>query len=493
MTRRLTLVIALVVFAAVTISTALTLLTGAARARASTELEASRTATQLARRVSAAAARDRLPAVCGLGAITEAFRVESVGCVTVAADGRVRLLGDGGSPSTTGLPAALPSTLGAVELRRLTDGEAVTGARARRVWALAPAEVGSAARRGTPAVVVVRRVENPLSALGLRWLAISALLTVGAGLLAAWWLGRRLAAPLRRATAATHELADGRLDVRLPVDERAAPGDELVDLSRSINALGESLQRSRGLEQRFLLSVSHDLRTPLTSIRGYADALADGTMTDVAKGASVIQRESVRLERLVRDLLDLAKLDARSFRLDLRPVQLGAVAAALVDALAHDAADRGLTLRRAAPPGPAGDVTVLADPDRAAQVVANLVENALKYAATTVVLDAGIDPDDERFGRLRVTDDGPGIAAEDLPHVFERLYVSARVPARKEAGSGLGLAIVKELVEAMGGRVAVTGAVPHGTSFSVWLPRAAPVTGPPAPPLNPPAAPPPPR
>jgi two-component system sensor histidine kinase BaeS len=316
---------------------------------------------------------------------------------------------------------------------------------------------------------VVRRAQNPVSLLGLRWLVISSVVTAAAGVLAAWLLARRLAQPLRRATAATHDLAAGQLHVRLPVDERAPPGDELAELSRSINALGASLQRSRGLEQRFLLSVSHDLRTPLTSIRGYADALADGTLTDVGKGAAIIQQESQRLERLVRDLLDLAHLDARSFRIELQPVELTGVARAIVEALSPDATRRGVTLRLGEPAE--GSVAVVADPDRLGQVVANLVENALKFAISAVLVDTAVDADDPGRAVLRVTDDGPGVAPEDLPHLFERLYVSKRVPVRREVGSGLGLAIVRELVEVMGGQVAVTAAAPRGTCFAIRLPR----------------------
>ncbi|MEZ5233064.1 MAG: HAMP domain-containing sensor histidine kinase [Acidimicrobiales bacterium] len=490
MTRRLTVVIALVVLGAVTVSTALVLAAGAARARSTTRDEAVRTARQLVegRAAATAVARDRIPAFCALGNLSQAFRLESIACVSVGADGAL-------DPTPTGagtgvgrtvdgtLPAGLPAT---VAVRPLAAGQVLSGTAGRRVWALAALDRAEVGRGDAAAVIVVRRVENPLAALGLRWLVISAVLTVGAGAVAALWLGRRLSQPLRLATAATHELAAGQLHVRLPVDEAAPPGDELADLSRSINALGESLQRSRGLEQRFLLSVSHDLRTPLTSIRGYADALADGTLDDVARGAAVIGQQADRLDRLVRDLLDLAKLDARSFRFDLQRTDLTAVAAALAEALLPDAAERGLHL--ALTPGcPA--VVVLADADRLAQVVANLVENALKYATGAVRLDCGIDPVDGRFGLLTVSDDGPGIAAEDVPHVFERLYVSARVPVRKEAGSGLGLAIVKELVEAMGGQVAVAPAVPVGTTFAVRLPLAGGGTDG----FNPPAAPPPTR
>jgi two-component system sensor histidine kinase BaeS len=240
--------------------------------------------------------------------------------------------------------------------------------------------------------------------------------------------------------------------------------------------MAESLERSRAVEQQFLMSVSHDLRTPLTSIRGYAEAVADGTIADARQAGRVILAESGRLERLVRDLLDLARLQARQFTMQPGRCDLADVAHGVAEGFAPDAADRGLHIVVDAPaPAP-----VWADPDRLAQMTANLVDNALRYARSMVLV--GVRP--EPSGAvLVVDDDGPGIAPEDLPHVFERLYVSRRRPARQESGSGLGLAIVRELAEAMGGEVAAETAPTGGARLVVRLP---------APLVSAPAAPPPP-
>ncbi len=129
---------------------------------------------------------------------------------------------------------------------------------------------------------------------------------------------------MRSATDATARIAAGDLTVRLPADERRH--DEITDLSIAINQMAGTLERSRGLEQQFLLSVSHDLRTPLTSIRGYAEAVADGTAPDSRAAAGIILAEAQRLERLVKDLLDLAKLEARQFTLDMLSVDVAELA-----------------------------------------------------------------------------------------------------------------------------------------------------------------------
>ncbi|MFN0089837.1 MAG: sensor histidine kinase, partial [Acidimicrobiales bacterium] len=270
-------------------------------------------------------------------------------------------------------------------------------------------------------------------------------------------------APLAQAGDVAQRIAAGNLAARADEAQAAAGGAEIESLTRSLNAMADSLERSRGLEQQFLLSISHDLRTPLTSIRGYAEAILDGALDEPQHGARVIRSEAARLERLVADLLELARLEARQFGLSPAPLDLARLAAdgAAGFAPAAEAAGRRITVR-------AEPTWVLADRDRLAQVIANLVENALRFAASQVEVRAGPGPDG--MGWLQVADDGPGIAAEDLPHVFERLYVARSRPRRKESGSGLGLAIVRELVAAMGGVVHAEAPPGGGARLVVRLP-----------------------
>jgi two-component system sensor histidine kinase BaeS len=293
------------------------------------------------------------------------------------------------------------------------------------------------------------------------WFLVAATVTLGLAVVVAARLSNTMTAQLRRADEASRRIAAGDLAARVP-EPRAGTTDEVADLSRSINAMAAALERSRGLEQQFLLSVSHDLRTPLTSIQGYAEAIADGTAPDVARAGEIIRGESRRLERLVGDLLELARLDARRFSFDVTSVDTGDLVDACVEGFAPEAEAAGVTLTVEARPG----ASAHADPDRLAQVVANLVENALKYARTRIVV--GITSVDDRV-RITVDDDGPGIAPEDLPHVFERLYVAHHRPVRKESGSGLGLAIVRELVVAMGGSVGAASGSLGGARLWVEL------------------------
>ena len=345
-----------------------------------------------------------------------------------------------------------------IDVPRLEAGETLSGRTGSLAYAVAPSPAGN----GTLLAVLTRRVDaTPIRA--YRWFLLSAVVTLVLGTLVALWVSGALTTPLRRAEQATHRIAAGDLSTRLP-DPGA--GAELGDLAASINTMAEGLERSRGLERQFLLSVSHDLRTPLTSIRRYAEAIADGTAPDAGAAAGVILTESRRLERLVRDLLDLARLDARQFSLHPQVLAVTEVVTEAAEGFRREAEDAGITLVVDEDPTA---TPALIDPDRLAQVVANLVENALKYAAasvrvSTVALDGTL--------AVAVADDGPGIAAADLPHVFERLYVSGHRPLRKESGSGLGLAIARELVAAMGGRVTAESPITSngGTRVVVELP-----------------------
>lgn len=359
--------------------------------------------------------------------------------------------------------AELPEGLTPADLD--PDVLVATGMSSGRVGDNAWAAATSAADAGRSPIVIVVVSSGLFAPLGPtgRWFLVAAALTVVGAAVVAVRLSRSLALPLVEATEATLRIAGGELETRLP---EPPPGnlDEPAELARAVNAMAESLERSRGLERQFLLSVSHDLRTPMTSIQGYAEALSDGTIDDARRAGGVILDEARRLDRLIHDLLDLARLDSRRFNLDLHPTDVGAATERVVDGFVPAASGSAVELNVSSPADP---VIARIDTDRWGQVVGNLTENALRHASGRVDIEVTGTPGNVH---LSVTDDGPGIAAEDLPHVFERLYVSKRSPASQESGSGLGLAIVRELVQAMGGQVAAESAPGGGARLTVTVP-----------------------
>ncbi len=327
------------------------------------------------------------------------------------------------------------------------------------VYTAVPTPIANATAT-TPLLVITRQGPNP--ATGLRYYLLVGAVALLAAAALALVLARRFTDPLRAASEATRRIAGGDLDATMPPTPHYP---EFTELATSINSMGATLGRARDQERQFLLSVSHDLRTPLTSIRGYADAIVDGTADDPVAAASVIAGESQRLERLVQDLLDLARLDADRFSLELAPVDCLEVARRVADAFRPRAAQLGLEL--VTTPMPDGPLWVRADPDRLVQVLANLVENAFTFAERRVVIGAG------SVGATPtawVVDDGPGIAADEIGRVFDRHYTSDRARGRR-VGTGLGLAIVSELSAAMGASVTVESPVDggRGTRMAVWL------------------------
>ncbi|HEY4375829.1 MAG TPA: HAMP domain-containing sensor histidine kinase [Acidimicrobiales bacterium] len=400
--------------------------------------------------------------------VVAGLRLDGISVVQIGPNGRVF-----GTP-----PDGV--TVADLDASALRNGQVISGGSRSLVWAAAPD-----VRAGVTVVAILTRdVETPRAPIA--WFAVAGGITMLLGVGVAVWLSGSLTEPLRRADAVTGRIAAGDLSVRLPEPSTNAD-DEVADLTRSINSMAEALQRSRGLERQFLLSVSHDLRTPLTSIQGYAEAIADGTAPDARAAAGVIGSESQRLARLVRDLLDLAKLDAHRFSFTFSTVAVDEVATDTAEGFRPEAEAAGLRLEVLDDPH---RTTAVVDPDRLAQAVANLVENGIKYARSALWVRTDQVPGGVA---VQVTDDGPGIAPADLPHVFERLYVAQHRPARKESGSGLGLAIVRELVTSMGGQVhAESPALPDGSGARLVIvvpaaPTAAPV--PPPPPPAPAAAP----
>jgi two-component system OmpR family sensor kinase len=393
--------------------------------------------------------------------VNTTLRASNGAVVAVDADGNVqevlgRLLG------TQGESPILPDGVTADDLdtKALLAGTTQNGRDGNTVFIAEPlAPVGEV----TPVLVLAEDVNTrPFGGSGLAVLGAAAI-ALGIAALVAAYLARRMTQPLAAMETTARSIAGGDLTAR--VDATHVRDDELGSLANAINAMANDLDVARGHERAFLLSVSHDLRTPLTSIRGYAEAIADGTVQGMdarIRAADVISSESRRLERLVADLLDLARLDAHQFSLHPAPVDARPVVADAVEAFQPAASEIGVQLVVVGD----GPVPVVADAQRLAQIVANLVENALKFATTRVSVGLATVG---AVVELHVDDDGPGIAPADLPHVFERLYTSRTAPGRT-LGTGIGLAIVRELAVAMGGDARVEPVDSVGTRFVVTLP-----------------------
>jgi signal transduction histidine kinase len=281
--------------------------------------------------------------------------------------------------------------------------------------------------------------------------------------LLAGWLARFLARRLDGLRGASSRMAAGDLGARVEVGR----ADEVAEVESAFNEMAEAVQEARRREREFLVSVSHDLRTPLTTIRGYTEALDEGRVAsdDAARVTGVIQREADRLGRLVEDLMLLSRIEAREFSLRPERVDLAGHLKGVAEAFRGRAEAAGVELETVLARLPEATV----DPDRVAQVVGNLLENALRYTPEGGRVRLGL-ADAGGYARISVADTGPGIEAEDLPHIFERLYVTGRYRPVRPEGSGLGLSIVKELVEAMAGTTRVDSRPGEGTTVAVMLP-----------------------
>jgi two-component system, OmpR family, sensor kinase len=268
-------------------------------------------------------------------------------------------------------------------------------------------------------------------------------------------VGGLLARPLRRSARAAHALRTGRRDVRVPV---RGPS-EVAEVATAVNELADALARSEGRQREFLLSVSHELRTPLTAVRGFAESLVDGVADGPAAGRTILA-ESRRLERLVGDLMELARLEADDFRLDTVELDLAALVAEAAPVWAERCRAAGVVLRVETP----GPVPARGDPRRLRQVLDGLAENALRMGGPLVL--AARAP-----GILEVRDGGPGLAPEDYADVFERGALHERYRGHRPVGAGgVGLALVHGLVTRMGGRITASPAPEGGACFRAALP-----------------------
>jgi two-component system sensor histidine kinase BaeS len=361
--------------------------------------------------------------------------------------------------------------LGGTEVALVRDGTATGGAAAYVSAAIrAKLEAGenvSTTRRGDLGLVMIeaRQTDDGAIVLALPLASVDravskvttrTLIALGIGLITAvvgaTLLARRLSRPLVDTAAAARRLASGERGVQVP----STTTTEIADVTTALSSLDAALATSEGRQREFLLSISHELRTPITAVRGYAEALADGIVEDPASVGRTLVSETERLDSFVRDLLELARLEADDFSITLAPVNLAALVSETVAAWAGRSATLGADIRAR------GSGTATTDARRLRQVLDGLVENALRAGATVISVD--VSP-----GTVAVADNGPGFSEDDLEVAFERGALHARYRDLRPVGTGLGLSIAARIVGRLHGTLTVSNAPGGGAVFTIAL------------------------
>ena len=292
-------------------------------------------------------------------------------------------------------------------------------------------------------------------------LVVAGLAGLAVAVVLAMIMSRQLMRPLEALTGVVRQFGPDRYDMRA---SDTGPS-QVRDLARAFNAMAERISDNERAMRSFIADVSHELRTPLTSIRGFVEALRDGTVTDPERRASsleVVHEETQRMLRMIEQLLDLSRLEAGEYRLEPSRIDLDELLGYIEAMFGGRADESGVILRAEIE---AGTPTIEADYDRLVQVLNNLMDNALRHTSEGSVTVAGRTVDDGI--EIRVEDSGEGIAAEDLGKLFDRFW---QPESRSGPGAGLGLAISREIVRAHGGRIGAESTVGVGTTITVWLP-----------------------
>jgi len=324
----------------------------------------------------------------------------------------------------------------------------------------------------TTPVAGITQTATSTSRLVLFILAAAALVALGAG----YYFSRTVSRPLREMAIAAREMARGNYQCRVP----SAGQDEIGELSASFNYLAEKLeeaarhaQKIEQIRRDFVANVSHELRAPLTLIRGYVEALLDKELTGDSPGSlnaenchRIILEETLRMERMINELLDLSRLESGRVTLDWEKVDLLALARSMLQKLSPRAQEKGISLRLTAPPELP---PVWGDGYRLEQLLLIFLDNALNHTHkgyVELILEA---EEEERQVRVSIKDTGEGIPAEDLPYIWERFYKVDKAHTRDKNGTGLGLAIARQLIEMHGGTARAESQPGQGSTFSFTL------------------------
>ena len=291
-------------------------------------------------------------------------------------------------------------------------------------------------------------------------------LTAGA---AGIWLSGKISRPLENLDTAAEAIAAGDLERRVPVQDQIR---ELSGLARTFNRMAARLQGSRESQNAFIADVTHELRTPLTVIKGTVETMEDGAWDDLESRERLLgsmHSETDRLIRLVNDLLVLTRADASALNLHLKKLNLLQLAEERCRQLTPLASEKDVVFR--VTPQTGGPYLVYGDQDRLAQVLDNLLNNAVRHSPEGSTISVQFDCHEERVTCI-VRDRGEGISSEHLPRIFERFYRVDKARDRREGGAGLGLAIARALVEAQDGGIQIESSPGEGTAVSFWLPAA---------------------
>ena len=301
-----------------------------------------------------------------------------------------------------------------------------------------------------------------------RFLVWSGLSAAGAALVLTFFFSRRILAPVESLSRAARDLARGDFSRRVQVSSR----DEVGELARTFNTMAEELAATEEMRRNLVADVAHELRTPLSNIRGYLEAIRDGVVKPEAATLNSMNEEVLLLTRLIEDLQELAQAESGQLNLNLQQCDMSEVSKKAVAALQPKAEAAGITVDLSA----AYEAPAVADHERMSQVLRNLLVNAINYTPSGGRVNVTVVPRRDDV-EVTVQDTGIGIPDEELPHVFERFYRVDKSRSRATGGVGLGLTIARRLVEAHGGRISVTSLSGRGTTFSFTVPVEGPTSG----------------
>lgn len=286
-------------------------------------------------------------------------------------------------------------------------------------------------------------------------------LFAGVGLVVSYFLSGNITRPLRQLSQAAEKIRQGDLKQEVPVDTQ----DEVGQLAEVFNQMSAELAANESNRQELLANIAHELKTPLAVLQGHLESMLDGVEEPAPDKLFSMQEEVMRLTRLVGDLRDLSLAQVHRLELHLQPVDLDEKVERAADMLEPLLEEKKLRFVKELAPGlPARQL----DPDRLNQILYNLITNAIRYTHSGTSILLKTEPAGDRV-RLTIADEGPGIASEDLDHIFEQFYRGDKSRNRASGGSGIGLSLAKSFVEAQGGTITARNRKEGGAEFVVEL------------------------